>query len=148
MIFIQRRNPGLAAAQVSYAMASTKIPVLFSAGIFRPSCNHINIDELPMTAFSTSSDNSAIEAAVFRRLLQHLDSHKEVQNIDLMILADFCRNCLAKWYVAAASENGIVMDYEQARELIYGMPYSEWKDLYQAEATPEQLAAFNAKTKK
>lgn len=93
------------------------------------------------------SDNKTtdIEAAVFRRLLQHLDEHKEVQNIDLMILADFCRNCLAKWYVVAAKEQGQELDYEQARERVYGMPYSEWKDKFQAKATPEQLAAFEAK---
>lgn len=89
-----------------------------------------------------------IEAAVFRRLLKHFDEHKEVQNIDLMILADFCRNCLSKWYVAAAEEQGLDVDYEQAREIVYGMPYSEWKEKYQPEATPEQLAAFQAKQKK
>ncbi len=86
-----------------------------------------------------------IEAAVFRRLLKHLDDHKEVQNIDLMILADFCRNCLAKWMVTAAEEQGESLNYEQAREKVYGMPYSEWKEKFQAEATPEQLAAFEAK---
>jgi len=86
-----------------------------------------------------------VEAAVFRRLLQHLDDHKEVQNIELMVLADFCRNCLAKWYVAAAADRGEDIDYESAREIIYGMPYSDWKKLYQTEATPEQLAAFAAR---
>ena len=86
-----------------------------------------------------------IEAAVFRRLLKHLDEHKDVQNIDLMILADFCRNCLGKWYAAAAGEQGVEVDYETARERIYGMPYSEWKDKFQSKATPEQLAAFEAK---
>ncbi|HEY9036613.1 MAG TPA: DUF1244 domain-containing protein [Pseudomonadales bacterium] len=92
---------------------------------------------------STPADSQqAIEAAVFRRLLAHLDSHKEVQNIDLMNLANFCRNCLAKWYVAAAAAEGETIEYEQARERIYGMPYSEWKAQYQKEATPEQLAAF------
>lgn len=89
-----------------------------------------------------------IEAAVFRRLLKHFDEHKEVQNIDLMILADFCRNCLSKWYSAAAEEKGLEVDYEQAREIVYGMPYSEWKDKHQLEATPEQMAAFEAKRKK
>lgn len=84
----------------------------------------------------------AIEAAVFRRLLEHLDSRKDVQNIELMNLAGFCRNCLAKWYAAAAAEAGEVVDYEQARERVYGMAYSEWKAKYQKEATPEQLAAF------
>jgi len=86
-----------------------------------------------------------IESAVFRKLLSHLDEHKEVQNIDLMILADFCRNCLSKWMVTAAEELGEPIDYESAREKVYGMPYAEWKDLYQTKATDEQLAAFNAK---
>lgn len=88
-----------------------------------------------------------LEAAAFRQLLAHLQQHTEVQNIDLMILADFCRNCLAKWYAAAAAERGMDVGYEQAREIVYGMPYSEWKDRYQAEATAEQLAAFDAKQK-
>ena len=88
-----------------------------------------------------------IEAAVFRRLLQHLDEHKEVQNIELMILAGFCRNCLAKWMVTAAEKEGVELDYEQAREKVYGMPYSEWKEKFQLEATAEQLEAFNAKQK-
>jgi hypothetical protein len=72
-----------------------------------------------------------LEAAAFRRLLKHLDDHKDVQNIDLMNLAGFCRNCLGKWYLAAAQERDIEMDYETARELVYGMPYSEWKAKYQ-----------------
>ncbi len=88
-----------------------------------------------------------LEAAAFRRLLEHLQTHTEVQNIDLMLLADFCRNCLAKWYAAAAKELGIEMDYDQARETIYGMPYKEWQAKYQTEATPEQLAAFELKMK-
>jgi hypothetical protein len=65
--------------------------------------------------------------------------------LELMVLADFCRNCLAKWYAAAAAEREIAIDYEQAREIVYGMPYSEWKDKYQREASPEQMAAYNAK---
>ncbi len=89
----------------------------------------------------------AIEAAVFRRLLDHLDQHKEVQNIDLMNLAHFCRNCLAKWYVAAAEQENQAIDYEQAREKIYGMPYSQWKSLYQTPANPEQLSKFNERDK-
>jgi uncharacterized protein len=88
---------------------------------------------------------NAIDAAVFRRLLKHFDDHKEVQNIDLMILADFCRNCLSKWYVTAAEEQGESIDYEAARELVYGMPYSEWKANHQTKATPEQMAAFEAR---
>lgn len=91
------------------------------------------------------STQTEIEAAVFRRFLKHLDEHKEVQNIELMNLADFCRNCLSKWYVSAAEERGETVDYEAARERVYGMPYSEWKEKYQTEATPEQMAIFNAK---
>ncbi len=86
-----------------------------------------------------------LEAAAFRRLVQHLDENKEVQNIDLMNLAGFCRNCLSKWYRAAAEDKGIEMDYEEAREIIYGMPYKDWKTKYQAEATAEQQAAFSEK---
>lgn len=88
------------------------------------------------------TNRTEIEAAVFRRLLEHLDSRKDVQNIELMNLAGFCRNCLSKWYVAAADERGEEVNYEDARELVYGMPYSEWKEQYQREATAEQLAAF------
>jgi hypothetical protein len=84
------------------------------------------------------NDKTAIEAAVFRRLLQHLDARKDVQNIDLMNLAGFCRNCLAKWYVAAAAERGEILTYEEARERVYGMPYMEWKVLYQKELPPSQ----------
>lgn len=90
------------------------------------------------------SKQTDIEAAVFRRLLAHLDNRKDVQNIELMNLAGFCRNCLAKWYSAAATEAGETIDYEAARDIIYGMPYSEWKEKFQREATAEQLAAFNA----
>ena len=91
-----------------------------------------------------SAEQQAIEAQVLRRLLQHLDERKDVQNIDLMILAGFCRNCLAKWYRSAAEEQGVVLDSDQARALIYGMPYDEWKEKYQKEATSEQLAAMAA----
>ena len=74
-----------------------------------------------------------------------MDANKDVQNIDLMILANFCRNCLSKWYMAAAKERGESIDYDQAREIIYGMPYDQWKDNYQLEATPEQLAKFESR---
>ena len=73
----------------------------------------------------------AIEAATFRRLVGHLQQNTKLQNIDLMNLAGFCRNCLAKWYVAEASERGVEIDYESARKRVYGMPYSEWKDRFQ-----------------
>ncbi len=89
-----------------------------------------------------------IEAAAFRRLLEHLDNRKDVQNIDLMILAGFCRNCLSKWYKAEAEKRGEEVDYEAARELVYGEPYDNWKEKYQQKATPEQLAAFEATQQK
>ena len=83
-----------------------------------------------------------VEAATFRRLLAHLDAHKDVQNIDLMNLASFCRNCLSKWYRAEAEERGVEIDYDAAREIVYGMPYGEWKDKFQQEASQEQLDKF------
>ena len=86
-----------------------------------------------------------IEAAAFRRLVEHFRTHNEVQNIDLMNLANFCRNCLSKWYRSAAEERGHELSYEEAREIVYGMPYSEWKDKYQMEATAEQKAAYNSR---
>jgi len=89
-----------------------------------------------------SQPDIEIEAAVFRRLLRHLDEHKEVQNIDLRNLAGFCRNCLSKWYRAEAQEHGLNMDLEEARELIYGMPYSQWKAQHQQEASADQRKRF------
>ena len=98
-----------------------------------------------MTNNERASKEEIIEAKVFRRLLAHLDERKDVQNIELMNLAGFCRNCLSKWYVAAAEEEGVKFEYEDARELVYGMPYSEWKANHQKDATPEQLEKFNKK---
>ncbi|MCA1769252.1 MAG: DUF1244 domain-containing protein [Halomonas sp.] len=92
-----------------------------------------------------AATRTELEAAAFRRLVKHLDEHKEVQNIDLMILADFCRNCLSKWLVSAADERGAALDVEAAREYVYGMPYAEWKKRHQQDATPEQLAALEAR---
>ena len=89
-----------------------------------------------------TSTTTELEAATFRKLLEHLDSNKDVQNIDLMILAGFCRNCLSKWYLAAADERGLDMTDDQAREAIYGMPYNQWKAQHQPPATAEQLKAF------
>lgn len=94
----------------------------------------------------TQAEQDALDAATFGRLLKHLDDNKNVQNIDLMILAGFCRNCLSKWYLAAAEDAGHDLDMDAAREHIYGMPYSEWKQNHQPEATPEQLAAFEARS--
>lgn len=84
-----------------------------------------------------------LEAAVFRRLIEHLRERNDVQNIDLMNLAGFCRNCLSNWYQEAADEIGAPITKENAREIVYGMPYSEWRARHQKEASPEQLAAFD-----
>lgn len=88
-------------------------------------------------------DDPDLEAAVLRRLVAHLRERTDVQNIDLMNLAGFCRNCLSKWYQEAAEEKGLTLDKEAAREVIYGMPYADWKDAHQSEATPEQQLAFS-----
>ena len=95
--------------------------------------------------FMNKALQTELEAAAFRHLVSHLQQHTEIQNIDLMITADFCRNCLAKWYAAAALEKGATLEYEQAREIIYGMPYNDWKDKFQQESTSEQLAAYKQK---
>ena len=85
-----------------------------------------------------------LEAAAFRTLVAHLRERTDVQNIDLMNLSGFCRNCLSKWYRAAAEEKGLELDYEQAREIVYGEPYADWKAKHKKEATAEQKAAFDA----
>ena len=92
-----------------------------------------------------STSQTELEAATFRRLLNHLDNNKQVQNIELMLVADFCRNCLSKWYLEEAEKQNVDMTDAQAREHIYKMPYSEWKSEHQLPATDEQMAAFNAK---
>ena len=89
-----------------------------------------------------------IEAATFRRIVKHLQENPDVQNIDLMNLAGFCRNCLSKWYVAEAAERGEEIDYEAAREEIYGMPYKDWKSLHQKDASPEQMNTFSENERK
>lgn len=100
--------------------------------------DHPSIDERTRTE---------LEAAAFRTLVAHLRDRTDVQNIDLMNLAGFCRNCLSKWYRAAAEDKGVALNYEQAREIVYGMPYGDWKSKYQSEATAEQKAAFDAQAK-
>jgi hypothetical protein len=95
----------------------------------------------------TDQQEIELEAAVLRRLLQHFDERKDVQNIELMTLAGFCRNCLSKWFVEAAGERGLAVDLDAAREKIYGMPYSEWKQKHQPPATEEQLARLAAAEK-
>ncbi len=103
-----------------------------------PGCRDITSDDI-------TREDIELQAAVFRRLRQHLlQARPDVQNIELMTLAGFCRNCLADWYREAAAERGIEMDKTQARETIYGEPFAQWKAKHQSEATPEQLAAFDA----
>ena len=92
-----------------------------------------------------SVKQTTVEAAVFKRLLKHLDDHKEVQNIDLMSLAGFCRNCLSKWYVEAAAEQQVELSYEEARETVYGMPYPDWKRNYQQPANADQIAEMKSR---
>ncbi|MDP7344102.1 MAG: DUF1244 domain-containing protein [Alphaproteobacteria bacterium] len=92
--------------------------------------------------------NIELEAAAFRTLVTHLRKRTDVQNIDLMNLAGFCRNCLSKWYLAAAKERGVELDYDAAREAVYGMTYGEWKENHQTETTPEKLEKFKAESDK
>ena len=89
-----------------------------------------------------------LEAAAFRGLTEYLRKRTDVQNVDLMNLAGFCRNCLSKWYLAAAKERGVEMDYDTAREVVYGMTYDEWKKNYQTETTPEKVKKFKAEADK
>ncbi|WP_286787430.1 MULTISPECIES: DUF1244 domain-containing protein [unclassified Pseudomonas] len=95
----------------------------------------------------TEQELIELEAAAFRTLVEHLRKRTDVQNIDLMNLSGFCRNCLSKWYKAAADEKGVELSMDDAREAVYGMPYAEWKSRYQKEATPEQAAAFKESAK-
>ena len=90
----------------------------------------------------TKDQQTEFEAAAFRRLVKHLRERSDVQNIDMMNLAGFCRNCLSNWYREAAGEAGVVLDKEEAREIVYGMPYEEWRALHQREASEAQKAAF------
>jgi hypothetical protein len=93
-----------------------------------------------MTEIADDRTRTELEAAAFRRLVAHLRDHPEVQNIDLMNLAGFCRNCLSNWYQEAAQDKGVTLSKDDAREIVYGMPYAEWKARYQTEASPEQVA--------
>jgi hypothetical protein len=99
------------------------------------------IQEAPMPVFDKATQTE-LEAAAFRRLVEHLRGRNDVQNIDMMNLAGFCRNCLSKWYRAAAEEKGLPLTDPEAREIIYGMPYKEWQAQHQKEASPEQKAKF------
>jgi len=97
-----------------------------------------------MTTELDERTRTELEAAAFRQLVEHLRNRSDVQNIDLMNLAGFCRNCLSKWYRAAAEDKGLEMSYDDAREIVYGMPYEEWKNKHQTEATAEQQKSFAA----
>ena len=100
-----------------------------------------------MTELSEETKDQ-LDARAFRRLVAHLDANKDVQNIDLMILAGFCRNCLSRWYGEEAAAIGVDVSDDAARERIYGMPYGDWKEQFQKPATPEQLAAMDARKSK
>lgn len=95
-----------------------------------------------MTQKTNEQIRLELEAAAFQRLVSHLRERTDVQNIDLMNLAGFCRNCLSNWYQEAAAERGLALSKDEARQIVYGMPYDAWKERYQTEATPEQKAAF------
>ncbi len=95
-----------------------------------------------MAAIDNEATRTELEAAAFRRLVEHLRTRTDVQNIDMMNLAGFCRNCLSNWYQDAAKAKGIALDKDAAREIVYGMPYKEWQARYQKEASAEKLAAF------
>ncbi|WP_082475626.1 DUF1244 domain-containing protein [Rhizobium sp. Leaf341] len=103
-------------------------------------------DPAPTTAGPdlTPEQRTAFEAAAFRRLLAHLDARSDVQNIDLMNLAGFCRNCLSNWYRDAAEAGGQTLTKEQSREIVYGMPYEDWRRKHQRDASPEQQSAFES----
>ncbi|MDH4765727.1 DUF1244 domain-containing protein [Pseudomonas sp. CBMAI 2609] len=96
----------------------------------------------------TEQDRLELEAAAFRTLVDHLRKRTDVQNIDLMNLSGFCRNCLSKWYKAAADDKGLELSLDDAREVVYGMPYADWKARYQTEASPAQAAAFQEQQSK
>jgi hypothetical protein len=102
----------------------------------------MSITSLQETTMSDKPTQTELEAAAFRRLVAHLRERKDVQNIDMMNLAGFCRNCLSNWYADAARDAGTEISKDDAREIIYGMPFAEWKAKYQTEATPEQQKAF------
>jgi uncharacterized protein len=95
-----------------------------------------------------TDEKTELEAAVYRRLVEHLRSHPEVQNIDLMNLAGFCRNCLSNWMKDAADAKGIAMTKDESRTIVYGMPYDEWRAKHQKEASPGQKAAFEKASQK
>jgi predicted N-formylglutamate amidohydrolase len=144
-VLIEIRQDLIATTAAAEAIAARLKPVLDEAlaAMGRPAIRFTR--PLPVNTGDIVMDErtrTELEAAVFRRLVAHLRARTEVQNIDLMILADFCRNCLGDWYREAAGERGIALEKDAAREIVYGMPPSEWKARYQKDASPEQKAAF------
>jgi predicted N-formylglutamate amidohydrolase len=148
-VLIEVRQDLIADAHAARAFAARLKPVIESA-LAEMGPPAVQFTRPLATAGNETMDERTreqLEAAVFRRLVAHFQSRTDVQNIDLMTLAGFCRNCLGDWYHDAAAEKGIAMEKDAARELVYGMPQSEWKKRYQKEATPEQQAAFEAASK-
>ncbi len=147
MIFNTQRKLGVFLSRKSEACFNCNLPMFgYILVAFNMAQKESDVAQFKHQQLS-QAEQDKLDAAVFRQLLQHLDQHKEVQNIDLMILADFCRNCLCKWYAAEAEKQGLDLNMDDARERVYGMTYDEWKANHQPPATPEQLAAFEAKTK-
>ena len=149
-VLIEIRQDLIATAKTAEAFAERLVPILDEAlaAMGAPEVRFTRALPIKMGPGKTGDipmdekTRTELEAAVFRRLVAHLRERKDVQNIDLMIVADFCRNCLGDWYREAAAEKGFSLGKDEAREIVYGMPPAEWKTLYQKEATPEQLAAF------
>lgn len=146
-VLIEIRQDLIATPEAARAFAGRLKPILDDAlAAMEPAAIRFT---RPLKGDKTMDETTRLEleAAVFRRLVAHLRSRSDVQNIDLMNLAGFCRNCLGDWYREAAAEKGIVLEKDAAREIVYGMPPSEWKKRYQKEASPEQKAAFGAAQK-
>lgn len=143
-VLIEIRQDLIAQGAAAHAMAARLAPVIRGAlAKMGPPAIHFTRPLAPTgTLTMDEKTREQLEAAVFRRLVAHFRARTDVQNIDLMTLAGFCRNCLGDWYREAAAEKGITMEKDAARELVYGMPQSEWKKRYQKDATPEQQAAF------
>jgi predicted N-formylglutamate amidohydrolase len=144
-VLIEMRQDLIATREQAEAFAARLVPILDEAlaAMGPPEIRFTRA--LPLKSGDTQMDEKTrteLEAAVFRRLVAHLRERTDVQNIDLMIVADFCRNCLGDWYREAAAEKGLSLGKDDAREIVYGMPPAEWKTRYQKDATPEQLAAF------
>jgi predicted N-formylglutamate amidohydrolase len=144
-VLIEIRQDLIATREQAEGFAERLVPILDEALAAMGAPEIRFTRALPIKTGDTQMDErtrTELEAAVFRRLVAHLRERTDVQNIDLMIVADFCRNCLGDWYREAASEKGLSLGKDDAREIVYGMPPAEWKKRYQKEATPEQLLAF------